>query len=165
MIKKILLAIAIAFPMIAVAQAPKFGVVNTQTIITTMPEMKAAEEQVTAASKKYEDELKKLQEEMEKQYADFQNLSADTPESIKERRLQSIQELDQKMQQFHATATQDLQRQQQTLMAPIQEKVRTAIEAVGKEQGMTFIFESAMSLYNGADVIDVTPMVSKKLGL
>lgn len=165
MIKKILLAIAIAFPMLAVAQAPKFGVVNTQSIITTMPDMKAAEEQVTASTKKYEDELKKLQEEMEKQYADFQALPADTPESIKERRLQSIQELDQKMQQFHATATQDLQRQQQTLMAPIQEKVRTAIEAVGKEQGMTFIFEAAMSLYNGTDVIDVTPMVSKKLGL
>lgn len=36
--KKILLAILIAIPMLAVAQAPKFGVVNTQSIIQDLPD-------------------------------------------------------------------------------------------------------------------------------
>jgi len=165
MIKKILLAILVAFPMIAAAQAPKFGVVNTQTIIQDLPDFKEAQEQVASASKKYEEEFKKLQEQMEKNYAEFQALAADTPESIKERRMQDIQDLDQKMQQFHATATQDIQRQQETLLAPIQEKVRQALNAVGKENNMTFIFENVMPVYTGTDVTDVTPMVRTKLGL
>ncbi len=165
MIKKILLAVAVAFPMLAMAQSPKFGTINTQVVIEAMPEFKTAQEQLSASSKKYEEEFQKLQDELQKLYADFQALPADTPESIKERRIQDIQERDQKMQQFHATATQDIQRQQQTLMIPIQEKVRNAIAAVGKEESLTFVFEVEMPLYQGADVVDITPAVRTKLGI
>lgn len=165
MMKKILLAIFVALPMLAVAQAPKFGVVNTQSIIEAMPDFKTAQEQITASSKRYEDEFQKLREEAEKKYSEYQNLAADTPESIKERRIQEIQELDQKMQQFHSTATQDLQRQQEAAIAPIQEKVRQAVDAVGKENSMTFIFENVIPSYTGADVTDVTPLVKTRLGL
>ena len=163
--KKILLAILIALPMLAVAQAPKFGIVNTQVIIEALPDVKAAQEKVGEASKKYEEEYKKLQDEIQKKFADYQALGTDTPESIKERRMQEIQELDQKMQQFHATATQDLQRQQETLMAPVQEKIRQAIDTVGKEGNLTFIFENMIPVYVGTDVEDVTPKVKAKLGI
>lgn len=167
MIKKILLAIAIALPMCAVAQAPKFGIVNTQTIIEAMPDVKTAQETITAASKKYEDEFKVLQTEAEKKLTEYQALEQDaaTPQSIKERRMQELQELDQRMQQFRQTATQDLQRQQEQLMAPIQEKVRTAINAVGAENSMTFIFENIVPIYVGTDVTDITAMVKTKLGI
>ena len=114
---------------------------------------------------KYEEELKKLQEKIEKDFADFQALDASTPESIKERRMQDIQQQEQKMQQFHSTAMQDLQRQQAALMAPIQEKIQSAIQAVGKENNLTFIFESNVPLYVGTDVTDVTSMVRTKLGI
>lgn len=163
--KKILLALLVAIPMFAFAQAPKFGVVNTQTIAEAMPELKAAQEQVQASTQKYEEELKKLQEKIEKDFADFQALDANTPESIKERRMQDIQQQEQKMQQFHSTAMQDLQRQQAALMAPIQEKIQSAIQAVGKENNLTFIFESNVPLYVGIDVTDVTSMVRTKLGI
>ncbi len=79
--------------------------------------------------------------------------------------MQEIEELDQKMQQFRGTASQDLNRQQETLMAPIQEKVRQAINTVGKENSMTFIFENILPVYIGTDVQDVTPKVKAKLGL
>lgn len=165
MMKKILLAILVALPMLAVAQSPKFGVVNTQTVMEAMPDVKTVNEQIEAASKKYEDEFQKLNEQMNKEYADFQALDASTPESIKQRRQQEIQDLYQKLEQFRVTASQDLQRQQQQLMAPVIDKVTTAINAVGKENGLTFIFESTQPIYTGDDVIDVTPLVKKNLGL
>ena len=77
MMKKILLAIFVALPMLAVAQAPKFGIVNSQTIIEAMPEFKTAQEQITTSSKRYEDEFQKLTEEAEKKYSEFQALAAD----------------------------------------------------------------------------------------
>lgn len=165
MMKKILLAILVALPMLAVAQSPKFGVVNTQTVMEAMPDVKTVNEQIEAASKKYEDEFQKLNEQMNKEYADFQALDATTPESIKQRRQQEIQDLYQKMEQFRATASQDLQRQQQQLMAPIIDKITTAINAVGKENGLTFIFEYGQPIYTGDEVVDVTPLVKKNLGL
>ena len=156
MIKRLLLAIMIAFPMSLFAQ--KFGVINTNELMTSLPEMKSVQEQM-------EDEFAKLQEEFNKKFQEFQALEASTPETIKERRTQELQEIDTKIQRFRETAQQDLQRQNQQLLAPIQEKVMKAIQSVGAEGKFTFIFENGMSLYTGADVTDVTPLVKTALGI
>ena len=163
MIKRLLLAIMIAFPMSLFAQ--KFGVINTNELMTSLPEMKSVQEQMEAASKKYQDEFTKLQEEFNKKFQEFQALEASTPETIKERRTLELQEIDTKIQRFRETAEQDLQRQNQQLLAPIQEKVMKAIQSVGAEGKYTFIFESGMSLYTGVDVTDVTPLVKTALGI
>ncbi len=165
MIKKLLLAILIALPCSALAQ--KFGVVDVQAIFQAMPETTAAQTQLTEASKKYEDEFAKLNEEMNKKVTEFQTLSKDTttPESIKQRRMEEMQELDNKIQQFRNTAAQDLQRQQEQLMAPIEQKINDAVKAVGQEGNYTFIIQNGVALYNGVTVEDVTPAVKTKLGI
>ena len=56
-------------------------------------------------------------------------------------------------------------KQQEQLMAPIQQKIQTAIQAVGTENGFTFIFPDVVPVYTGATVVDVTPMVKAKLGV
>lgn len=165
MIKKLLVAIMIALPMCVAAQAPKFGIVNVNNVFEAMPDKATAQTTLETASKTYEDEFKKLTDELEKKYTEFQGLAADTPETIKQRRIQEIQEFEQKIQQFRATAQQELQRQQEQLMAPIQQKIQTAIQAVGSENGFTFIFPDAMPSFVGADVQDVTPLVKAKLGI
>ena len=163
MIKKLLLAIMIALPMSVFAQ--KFGVVNTNQLMESLPEIKTINEQMEAATKKYEDEFAKLQEEFNKKYQEFQALEESTPQTIKERRMQEMQELDSKIQKFRETAMQDLQRQQPQLMAPVQENVVKAIQSVGAEGGFTFIFENMMPVYVGTDVTDVTPLVKTRLGI
>ena len=94
MFKKIVLAILVALPLSTFAQ--KFGVVDLEAVFTD-------------TSKKYEEEFQKLQEEVNKLYADYQAIQNDasTPESIKERRMQEIQEKAQKVDQFRNTAAQD----------------------------------------------------------
>lgn len=164
MIKKLLLALAIALPACAFAQG-KFGVVNAQDVMDLMPETKTAQEQLAAASKTYEDEYAKLTEEINKKVQEYQGLAEDTPAAIKERRQQEIQDLDQRIQAFQQKAQQDLARQQQTLMAPIQEKLINAIKAVGAEKGFTMVLPDGVAIYVGTDVIDVTPDVKTKLGL
>jgi len=165
MLKKILLAIIIALPCTALAQ--KFGVVDGESIISAMPEMTTIQNQLNDASKKYEEEFAKLTEEMNKKVTEYQALDKDTttPESIKERRMQEIQELDAKIQQFRQTASQDLQRQQQQLMAPVEQKITDAIKAVGQEGAYVFIFQQQIPIYVGTTVTDVTPAVKTKLGI
>ena len=163
MIKKLLLAIMIALPMSVFAQ--KFAVINTQQLMESMPDIKTVNEQLEAANKKYQDEFNKLQEEMQKKYEEFQSLDANTPQTIKDRRMQEMQELSNKIEQFRETAAQDIQRQQQQLMAPIQEKVLKAIQAVGAEGNYTFVFEGMLPLYTGTDVTDITETVKTRLGV
>lgn len=165
MIKKLLLAALIAIPSMGFAQ--KFAVVKTQTIIEAMPDMTAARTQIEAASKKYEDEFKNLTDAFQKSFEEYQKIEGDasTPQTIKERRVQELQEMQQKIEQFRSTATQDLQRQQEQLMAPIQQKVMDAIKGVGASDNYTMIFEDVLPLYIGTDVDDITPKVKTRLGL
>lgn len=164
MVKKLLLAIFIALPAISFAQ--KFAIVNTQTIMQELPDVKDAQTQLETASKKYDEEFKNLQSEMQKKYEEFQKAQEEkAPQTILDRRTSELQELDQKIQQFRQTASEDLQRQQEQLIAPVRQKVFTAIQSVGAEGNFTFIFENVVPLYTGSDVVDVTPLVKAKLGI
>lgn len=158
-----LVVCALALPVLAFAQ--KFGTVDTNTVFQLMPETKKAQETLEAAQKKYETELKSLNAEFEKKYSELQNISQDTPDAIKQRRIQEVQDLQQKVEQFQQTASSDIQRQSQQLMAPISQKLTETIQAVGKAGNYTFVFEQATCIYKGADVVDLTPQVKAKLGL
>lgn len=167
MLKRIILAVAVIFPMSIFAQ--KFGVVNLDEVFQAMPETAQMTTSLSEASKKYESEFQQLQQELEKLFAEYQALNQDatTPESIKQRRVQDIQERQQKVDQFRMTAQQDLERLQNQLVAPIQQKAMAAVQTVGQEGDFTFIFpkNEMMILYQGATVIDVTNEVKAKLGL
>lgn len=167
MIKKILMALVVALPLCAWAQAPKFGVVDVEAILPNMAEFAEAQTKLAEASKTYESEYAKINEELQKKFAEYQELEKDpqTLQSIKERRMQDIQELDKKAQQFAQTAQQDIQRQQAQLMQPIQEKMMNAIKAVGAENGYLMIFPEGAAAYTSTDVTDVTPLVKAKLGV
>ena len=121
------------------------------------------------ASKKYQSELQQLQQELDKLYSEFQTLNQDpaTPESIKQRRLDDIQERNEKANQFASKAQQDLERLRQQLIEPIQVKVFDAIKTVGQEGDYTLVFPKAQDLllYQGANVVDLTETVKAKLGI
>lgn len=167
MFKKLLLAVVLALPISVFAQ--KFGTVNLEQVFQAMPESAAMRTQLSDASKKYETEFQKLQEEINKLYTDYQTIQNDpnTPESIKERRIQEIQERAQKVDEFRNTAEQELAKLQQQLSAPIQQKITDAVKAVGQEGGFTMLLpnDPGLILYSGADVVDVTATVKSKLGI
>jgi outer membrane protein len=50
-------------------------------------------------------------------------------------------------------------------MAPLEEKIMTAIKAVGSENGFTFILPEGVAAFQSTDVQDVTPLVKAKLGI
>lgn len=167
MIKKLILAAFLALPMCIAAQTLKFGTVNTQEIFNLMPDRVTAENTLKGVSEKYEAEFKKLQEEFNKKYTEFQALDESTPQSIKDSRIRELQENQQKIQNFQQMAQQDIAKQQETLLAPITDKIQKAIQAVGAEGGFTFIYDLSIPaiLYTGTGAVDATPLVKAKLGI
>ncbi len=167
MIKKILLAVAVIFPMLASAQSLKIGLVDVNSIFSALPETAEAQNKVAEASKKYDSEYAKLGEEMKRLYDEFQNMSDSELPAIKERKARELQDYQQKLQAFEQSAMQDLQRMQAELMSPIQAKIQQAVESVGKEGNYSLIQvnEAQLTLYHAAPVEDITPAVKAKLGL
>ena len=71
MLKKIaLLVVMFALPLGAMAQA-KFAHMNSQEVITVMPEFTKAQADLDAMSKKYQDEMQRTNEEFQKKYQEY----------------------------------------------------------------------------------------------
>ena len=169
MFKRFMLLAIAATAMCLGAQAQKFGYINTTEIFNVMPEKATAENTLKNVSDKYETEFKNLQEAFQKKMTEYEAADQDptTPQAIKDRHNQELQDDYIKIQNFQQTASQDLQRQQETLLAPITQKLQNAIQAVGAEGGYTFIFDQAAGaiVFTGTNAEDVSAKVKAKLGI
>lgn len=165
MLKKILLAVLVALPMMVSAQTVKIGLVDTQSVMTALPAYTEAQTTIETIAKKYEEESKKLQAELQRLYEEYQAMGQDALPAIKERKEQDIMACEQKMQSFSQSAREDLQKQQESLMSPIIANVQSAIQSVGKEGGYTLIQELGAVYYYGAPAEDITATVKAKLGV
>lgn len=167
MLKKLLLAICVAVPMLASAQTLKVGLVDMQVVIEAMPQYTEARKQIEDVSKRYQDEYTKLGEEMNRKYEEFQNLPDNELPAIKERKARELQDYQAKIQQFMQDADNSIQKMQADLMAPIVQKVRDAVDSVGKENNFSMIqmLDPQLVLFHQSPVEDVTPLVKAKLGL
>lgn len=161
--KKLIVMLAIALPMLASAQ--KYGHINTQELFAQMPELTQVKAQMDTLQSMYENQLASMQEEFNKKVQDFQQGQATMTDGVREFRQQELAELEQRIQTFYQTAQQDIQRKQQEYLAPLHEKMSKAIQAVGEEKGFTYIFDTAAMLYIAPDATDIMGDVKAKLGI
>lgn len=163
--KHILLLAFVALLGMTDATAQKFGHLDAQDILLTLPERAEAQASIEAAAAEYETEVSRMQSELETKFADYQAKAATWPDAIRQQKERELQQLDAGLQEFGMTVQNDLAQMEQQLLAPMIERVREAIEAVGQEQGFTYIFDTStgVTLYNGGE--DVTDLVKTKLGM
>ena len=161
----LILCAAMLFPIFAGAQSHKIGIVDSQKVLSEMPEMKSMQSELDNLAKKYEDTLVQLQKEFQTKYQDFVKEKETMVESIKSRKQQELEDLSKRIQDLNNVAQQDMQKKQVELFAPIQTKLREAINKVGNDGGFTYIMDSSQMLYVGTGSEDVTSLVKSKLGL
>ena len=161
--KKIIIALLLALPMIASAQ--KFGHIDTQELFAQMPEVAQVRLKMDTIQTQYENQLASMNEEIQKKAQDYQAQEATMADAVKQIRQQELQEMNQRIQLFYQTAEQDIQQKQKELLAPVHEKMAKAIKTVGERDGYTYIFDSQAMVHIGDDAIDVTPLVKKELGI
>ena len=165
MLKKLVIAFMCCLPLTMVAQSFKFGTVNANEVLAAMPERADAETQLMDLQKRYENEYVKLQEDFQKKYQEFQAMGDTVPETIQMRRAEELQAMQQRIESFLQVVDQDMNKKRQEYFAPVQQKLMDAINAVGAENGFTYIFDINTVLYIGNGNEDVTPLVKAKLGL
>ena len=161
--KKLFLVLALALPMMAMAQ--KIGHVNSSEIIAAMPELAEAQKALEAKEAEYKTEVEQMQQELQTRYQAFQEKANMLGEAARNKELMELQDLDSRVQKFVEFSRQALQEEQQKLMQPIQEKVMKAIETEAKAKGLSYVLDQQAMLYVGKDAVDLTPAVKKSLGL
>lgn len=81
-----------ALPLGAMAQA-KFAHMNSQEVITVMPEFTKAQADLDAMSKKYQDEMQRTNEEFQKKYQEYLVQQDSLPKNIAERRQKELNDI------------------------------------------------------------------------
>ena len=168
LLKTLLIALfVVATVSFASAQAPKFGHIDLQALIQIMPERATSE----AEFKKFQDELQGqmdvMQEEYSKKLEEFQAKQDSASEFIKNALASDLQDLTQRIQNFNQVAQTQMQTKQNELLTPIFKKAEDAVQAVGKEQGLLYVFDvgTRVLLYKSNDSMDILPLVKTKLGI
>ncbi len=160
---KTLLIAAIAFlgAQTINAQA-KVAHVDTYEILTKMPAMIDAQNQLKKLSETYDKEYKTLVEEYQAKIKKYDTESATVTDAVNQTRTTEVQDMIKRINEYKETAQGDLQKKETELMKPLQEKIKTSIQKVGKAKGYQYIMNAENLLL--ADGPDLTADVKKDLG-
>lgn len=147
------------------AAAQKFGHIDSQELLMAMPERDKAEEQLEKQAAMYQQQLQEMQQELQKKYEDYMAKAETWPEAIRKTKEKELNQLQQGLQDFSQTAQQDLAKLEEDLLTPMINRAKEAIDAVGEENGFTYIFDASTgaTLFNGGE--DITALVKTKLGI
>ena len=165
--KHLVFATIVALLLPALAWAQGIAVYNSATVLAALPEKQQAEATLAATSAQLQGELQQMQDEFNRKYADFQALDASTSATIRDRRMQELQQADQRIRDFEQQAARALEQQRDELMAPIRDLIDAAVREVGDEASYDVILDIATTpvAYRGANTPDVTDKVLQKLGI
>lgn len=170
-IKNGMIALALMLGVGATAQT-KVAHIDTQKLLSEMPEMKKAQEQLQKLSQTYSNDIQaSLKEYQTKAQAYQSEINALTEEQLKakqadlEKKLKELETMQGNIRQAEQTATEEIQKKQQSLVTPLIEKARKAIEKIAKAQGVQYVLDAAQ----GGNVIfaggkDLLQDVKKELG-
>lgn len=167
MLKKIvLIAVMFILPLGVMAQA-KFAHMNSNDVISVMPEFTKARADLEAMAKEYQEEMMRTQEEFQKKYQAYLAQADSLPKNIAERRQKELQDMAQRQEQFQVEAQQAMQKAENDAMMPVYQKLDEAIQAVGKAEGVVYIFDIARTpiAYISTQSIDVTAKIKAHLGI
>lgn len=167
--KKLLLLFTIFLVSVSMGSAQKYGHLNFGTVLSAMPETKAAD-------KTLEDYQKQLVAKGEKMAGDFQKKVTDYYEKVQSGELtpkaqediaNALQKEQMDIQAYEQEVSQKIQEKRNELLKPIIEKAQNAINAVAKDQGYIMIFDSSVfnAILFAGEAEDIMVFVAAKLGL
>jgi len=152
----------------AMAQNFKFGHINSDELIQTMPEYDSATVKLEKFRKELVNALELMSVELNTKNDTYQKESKLLSDIVKQTKEQELIDMNKRIQDFQTNAQTQLQSKQTEVFQPIYAKVDKAIKEVGKENGFLYVFDvakGALLYFDEAKSINILPLVKTKLGL
>lgn len=129
--------------------AQKFAYVDTEYILSLLPEYKSAQKKLDELAEQWQKEIDKKYEEIDKMYKEYQAekvlLTADQQKQREEEIITKEKEA-KKFQQDKFGYEGELFKKRQELVKPIQDKIFEAIQKLAKDEGLDFIFDKSSDM-------------------
>jgi len=167
---KQLLVIGLFFASILQLHAQKFGYVDTEYILSKMPEYKEAQKEIDQLSIKYQQEInsrRKSIDSLKHIYAQEEILYT---EEMKAKKTEEIETLEKGLSEYQNSIFGYEGRiflKRQELIKPIQDQIYQAIEKVAKKHNLQVVFDKAgdLTILYAVATHDYTDFVLEELGL
>ena len=144
----------------------KLGHINSNELLEHMPGRDTAKAKLEKYAKDVQGQYKAMQGELEAKYADYQSNEKNMTELIKKTKMDELKDLQDRIDNFQKSAQEDMQKKESELLKPIIDKAKKAISEVAKDNGFTYIFDTASGILLYTDQgDDIMALVKKKLGL
>lgn len=128
------------------AQQQKIGYVDTDFILSKMPEYQGLDQQLRQLSQQWRRELDKMQEEIDRLKENYQAKEILYTEEVRKQKQeeikQKVNQREQYMEEKFGPDGEYFQRQKE-LLEPIQRRVFQAINKIASQQGFDFVFDKA----------------------
>lgn len=160
-----LLIFLIVFSTALVNAQSKVGTINTDVILSQMPELKGVESEMQAYGKELDSDLRKKYQEYQKLVEKFEKEEADLNDVMKKFRVNEITDLEEDIQKFQQNSQQLIRVKQDELLRPLYTKIGNALEKVVEKEKFTQIFNEGSNLIYISPDYDVTEKVMELLGL
>ena len=163
-----LVLLVMMLPILASAQ--KYACVNTEYILSNVPEYSKAQAQLDKYSEGWQKELETKFQEIDKLYKTYQQEAYLLPDNLKRKREDEIiaKEREAKeLQSKYFGPNGELDKKRGELMKPIQDRVYSMIERVANEKGYAFIFDKSGSptlLYSNSKY-DLSDQILEMMGI
>lgn len=153
---------AFLFLGINAANAQKTGHVNSQELVTTLPEYTVARAEIEKYNKERMAEYEGIKAKYEQMAANFEKESPTLSDAIKQTRYTDIMDMAKRLEEFEQTHSANLQKKEQVLMDPMVKRVKDAIAKVAKAQGVNYVLDTGTLVYfDGGN--DLQELVKKEL--
>lgn len=167
--KKIILIAIVLLGTNVVTFAQKIGYVDTEYILSKIPEYKAAQTELDNISIQWQKEIEAKYNEIDKMYKAYEAEQILLTEEMKLKRQQDIaakekEVKDLQKQRFGVDG--ELFKKRQSLVKPIQDKVYNAIKAIADKGAYSMIFDKAsdLSILYSSPKLDKSDAVLKQMG-
>lgn len=163
--KVLLIAAAFLFSSSAV-MAQKTGYIDVNTVIQIMPDAARIDSMMERFQ---QDSLGKQFESLVRDYKYRDSIlsSKDTltmPASVKLQHQQTLQNVAYQIQNWQSISQQYYQAKQNQYLEPVYRKVMSAVQAVAKEKGYSYVYDKAV-LIIGPTADDLLPAVAQRLNI
>ena len=161
---KTLLLIAIITLGFNTAEAQtKVAHINTDLLLSLMPETKVLNADLEKLSKTYETELKAENDKLTAKLKKYEAEVDSQTDEVNQQRGAEVQQDQQNLYQASQVAREEIAKKRDEKLKPILDKAKQAIEAVAKEQGFVYVLDaSSLIVANGTDLL---PAVKTRLGI
>jgi len=149
------------------AQNLKLAHISKQDLIVSMPEYETAMAQFQKIQEDLGKNLEEMQVEYRRKYEEFSKNQETWTDLVKQSKLDEIQSMERRIGAFQESAQESLQQDYNRLLQPVIEKADKAIEAVAKEQGVTYVIEAnpQILIFKAVGTLDLLPAVKQHLGI